>query len=122
MANDVQHITISVGALNNGLRPGPKIVSGYGGQTVHGAQIVQSAAGTQAVNLVDLGTAGIAVVGTLATLGSSVYVAGTPKDFTVGGTAYIGEGHYIGVEEINVGTTATVTVVYVQMVEGKSRS
>ncbi|MBI4496845.1 MAG: hypothetical protein HY689_02960 [Chloroflexi bacterium] len=118
MAHSIQIATIHVGALNNGLRPGFKIPSGYGGITVLAAQIFQAAAGTAAFNLVDLGTAGTAVSGTIATLGSAVFVANTPQDLTVS-TAYVAEGRYVGVEETNVGTGNAVTECYVEFLNAK---
>lgn len=100
----------NVGALNNAKRMICKVPTGVGGVTILGAEVVQSAAGTCSLNLIDLGTSGSVSGGTIATLGSAVYVANVPKAMTVS-TAFVDEGHYIGVEELNVGAAAAVTIV-----------
>jgi hypothetical protein len=114
-------ISAEVGALSNALRPifkAPADGKG-GGITILEAEATMSAAGTSALNLVDLGTTGTAVGGTIATLGSSVYVANTPKAFVVS-SAFLDGGNYLGVEEANVGAAATVTIVSVKYVMGKA--
>lgn len=116
--NDVNLLSGNVGALSNANRMIGKLPSGYGGIKVLGAQVVQSAAGTCSLNLIDLGTTGTVSGGTIATLGSAVYVANVPKAFTIS-TAFVSEGHYIGVEELNVGACATVTIVSLSFLTGK---
>lgn len=108
----------NIGALNNGLRTLVKVPTGYGGVSVVSANVVQHGAGTVALNLVNLGSAGTAVSGTIATLGSSVYVSGVPKAFTVT-TPFVDEGEWIGVEETNVGTGNAITRVSIAYLTGK---
>ena len=108
-----------VGALNNAKRALVKIPTGLGGITILGVDVIQSAAGTQTLKLVDLGTGGTAVAGTLATLTSGVAVANVPQAFTLGSSPQISEGRYLGIEEANVGTTATVTIIGISYEVGK---
>jgi hypothetical protein len=115
---DVNKIVVNTGAVSNGLRVVGFVPAVGGDVTVTDAHVMSNAAGTSAVNLVNLGAAGTAVAGTIGTLGSAVYVAGVPKAFTI--TAPIVEGGtWIGVEELNVGTTNAVTIVDVSFVMGK---
>ncbi len=118
MANDIDIFAINAGSLNNKSRPGPKVVAGHGGLTILGAQAVMNAAGTISLNLVDMGTAGTSVAGTIATQGSTVFAQNVPQAFTVT-TPVVSEGHYIGVEEKNVGTADAMTMVYVEYTDGK---
>jgi hypothetical protein len=87
------------------------------------ASYITETAGTSLVSLVDLGTAGTAVAagGTLftAAAGSSVAAAGIPNTLTVSDTAYIGDGHWFGVKEGNVGTTGAITIITFAYVLGK---
>ena len=115
---DLHVVSINVGALNNGNRPIFKIPTSLGGISIVSANAYMATAGTVALNVVQLGTAGTAVGGTLATLGSAVYAVTTPQAFTVG-TAYVGAGFWVGVEEKNVGTCAAITVVDIEYVMGK---
>jgi hypothetical protein len=115
---EVHNVSLDIGALSNGVRPIFKIPAGFGGVSVVSANVVGSAAGTSSLHLVDLGTAGTATAGTIATLGSSVYVAGVPKAFTVA-TAYVAEGHWVGVLETNVGAAPAITIVDVAYLMGK---
>ena len=117
-ANEVKYVVCNIGALSNGKRPIFKIPSGYGGISVLAVNVVASAAGTTALNLVNLGTAGTAVAGTIATKGSAVYVAGTPVAFTVA-DAYQDEGYWIGMEETNVGAAAAECIVSIAYLDGK---
>ncbi len=107
----------NVGALSNAKRMICKVPTGVGGITVLGAEIVQAAAGTCNVNLIDLGTSGSVSGGTICTLGSAVYVANVPKAMTIS-TAFVDEGHYIGVEELNVGACKAVTIVSLSYLTG----
>lgn len=121
MNGEVHSVALDIGALSNGPRAMFKVPTGFGGITVLSANVVGSAAGTTALSLCDLGTAGTllaANAGTIATLGSSVYVANTPKAFTVA-SAYVAEGHWVGVIENNVGAAPAITVVSVEYVMGK---
>lgn len=117
-ALDVNIVRFSPGAINNTARPEFKVPTAGGAISVVAADAVQFAAGTVAVNIVDMGTAGTAVAGTIATLGSAVYVSGTPKAFTIA-TAAVDAGHWIGTEEKNVGTLDATYRVSVGYVMGK---
>jgi hypothetical protein len=119
MANGPILSGFNIGALNNAPRALVKIPTGLGGITILGASVTQSAAGTQTLRLIDLGTSGTVVSGTLATLTSGVAVANVPQAFTLGSAPQISEGHYLGVEEGNVGTTATVTIIGLSYEVGK---
>lgn len=118
MSDELIPVVLDIGALANGIRAMFKVPTGFGGMTFVSGNIVGSAAGTAGLHLVDLGTAGTAVSGTIATLGSSVYVANTPKSLTVS-TAYVGEGHWVGAYEDNSGTAPAITVVSAVFLMGK---
>lgn len=111
-------VSANIGALSNANRPIFKVPTAGGGITVLGANAVLGTAGTCGLYLVDLGTAGTAIAGTIATLGSAVYTLNTPKAFTVS-TAFVDAGHFVGVKEDNSGAGATVTIVDVEYVMGK---
>ncbi len=117
MAQEVHVISTNIGALSNDKYPIALVPSGWGGITVIGGMISSHAAGTSNFNVIDLGTAGTSSEGTILTLGSSVFVADTPKKLTVS-TAFVDAGHYIGVEELNVGALNTVTLVSIAFVNG----
>lgn len=119
--NQVHVVTANIGALNNDDRPLFKCPTGYGGITVVAANVYMGGAGTVALNVVNLGSAGTAVGGTIATLGSSVYVAHVPKAFTVATTSaanFVDEGEWVGVGETNVGTCNAITRVDIEYVVG----
>lgn len=98
-------VSENIGALNNGTRPLFKVPTGYGGITIVSADVVMHAAGTIALNIVNMGAAGTAVSGTIATLGSVVYVSGVPQAFTVvAAQAFVDEAAWVAVEEKNTGT------------------
>ncbi len=115
--NNINMFSSNIGALNNAKRALVKVPTGLGGVTVLAGNAYMGAAGTVALNLVDLGTGGTAVSGTIATLGSVVYVADVPQAFTVS-TAFVDEGHWIGVEETNVGTCNATTMVDIEYLTG----
>lgn len=121
MSNTPISITGNVGALNNAKRGIWKVPSGYGGITVLGVNLVQSAVGTASVNLVNLGSSGTAVSGTIATGGTGLVAAvNVPDAFTVlAAGAFVDEGEWIGLEEKNVGALAAVSIVSVSAVAGK---
>lgn len=118
---DVNIVSNNIGALTNDFRPLFKIPSGFGGITVLDANYVTETAGTSTVQIVDLGTAGTAVAasGTIFTGGSAVAVAGIPNAMTVDDTAYIAEGHWVGVQEANTGATGAITIVTLSYLMGK---
>lgn len=118
---DVHVVTNNIGALSNDFRPLFKLPVGVGGITVLNAAYTTETAGTSSVSLVDLGTAGtaIAVGGTLFAGGSAVAAAGIPNTMTVADTAYLGDGHWMGVKEANIGTTGAITIVNLSYVMGK---
>lgn len=119
MANEVQLMTVNIGALNNAKRPIVKLPSGFGGITVLGVDVTQGGAGTQTLRLIDLGSSGTVSSGTLASLSSGVAVANVPQAFTLGSNPTIDQGKYLGIEEGNVGTTNTVTIIGISYVVGK---
>ena len=120
---DVNIVSNNIGALSNDFRPLFKLPAGFGGITVLGASYITETAGTSLVSLVDLGTAGtaVAVGGTIftAAAGSSVAAAGIPNTLTVADTAFLADGHWMGVKEANVGTTGAITIVTLSYVVGK---
>jgi hypothetical protein len=117
--NDPQLLTANIGALNNAKRTLVKVPSGGGGITILGVDVTQGGAGTQTLRLIDMGAGGTSSLGTIATLTSGVAVANQPQAFTLGSTPQISEGRYLGVEEGNVGTTHTVTIVGISYAVGK---
>lgn len=123
MANsgDVKIVATNIGALSNDFRPLFKIPSGYGGATILNANYVTETAGTSSVSIVDLGTAGTAVAtgGTIFAGGSAVAAPGVPVSMSVDDTAFIEEGHWVGVKEANVGTTGAITIVSLSYLMGK---
>jgi hypothetical protein len=115
---DPHEVTANVGALPAAagtvympifyVPTGPRI-------TVLGAFSALIPTGTCTLNLVDLGTTGYTLTGTICTLGSSgtatVYGAGTPiKGAVVSGNEVVSPGHYIGVK-CEAGTAALATIV-----------
>ncbi len=120
MANDIEIVAVNVGALSNAKRPLFKIPSGYSGMKVVAGHVVTGGAGTSTVNLIDLGTSGTAVAGTVATMTeSTVFAANAPQAFTVSATPFLEAGRWLGIEELNVGALNTVAIVSVELVAGK---
>lgn len=118
MTNVILPVSIDIGALSNGVRAIYKVPTGQGGVTFVAGNITGSAAGTSSLHLVNLGSAGTAVSSTIATLGSSVYVAGVPKALTAD-TVFVDEGEWIGAYETNVGAAPAITVVSASFLMGK---
>jgi hypothetical protein len=119
---DVNIVSCNVGALTNDFRPMFKIPAGYGGVTFLSSHFTGEGAGTSWLQLVDLGTAGTAVGGTIAQSGTAtVSVAGIPAALTLV-TAFVDEGHWVGARENNVGATNAITIVSAAYVMGKSGS
>ena len=118
---DVNIVSCNIGALTNDFRPLFKVPAGFGGITVLGAAYITETAGTSTLQLVDLGTAGTSVAsgGTIFSGGSAVAVAGVPNAMTVDDTAYLGEGHWMGVQEANTGATGAITIVTLSYFTGK---
>lgn len=123
MTNFPIAVSNNIGAISNDFRPLFKVSSGFGGITVLDASYITETAGTSRVQIVDLGTAGTAVEagGTIfqASAGSSVAAAGIPNNLSVADTAFIADGHWVGVKEANVGTTGAITIVTLNYVHGK---
>ena len=120
--NKFTNVSTNVGALTNDFRPWFKIPSGFGGITVLEASYVTESAGTSTVQLVDLGTAGTAVAaaGTIfGSAGSAVAAAGVPVTMTKADTAFVADGHWVGVQEAGVGTTGAITIVTLAYAQGK---
>ena len=118
MTLDFHASSVNIGALTNAVRPLFKVPAGLGGISVVAANVYQMAAGTVSLNLVQLGTAGTAVGGTLATLGSAVYTSGMPKPFVVT-TPFVDPNYWVGIEEKGVGTCNAITMVDIEYVVGK---
>lgn len=120
---NIDVVSNNIGALTNDFRPLFKIPTGLGGITVLEAYYITETAGTSLVSIVDLGTAGTAVAagGTIftASAGSSVAAAGIPNTLAEADTAFIGDGHWVGVKEGNVGTTGAITIVTLSYLTGK---
>ena len=116
-----KNVSNNIGALTNDFRPLFKIPAGYGGITVLEANYVSETAGTTLVQIVDLGTAGtaIAAAGTIFSSGTAVIVAGIPAEMSEADTAYVGDGHWVGVSEGNVGTTGVISIVELSFLYGK---
>lgn len=119
---DVNVVSINVGALSNDYRPIFKVPAEGGGITVLEGHYLTETAGTSLVRLVDLGTGGTALAGTILYKGSAVYVAGVPQELVTAGAdgAFVDAGHWIGVEEGNVGTTGAISIVTLSYVMGKA--
>jgi L-2-hydroxyglutarate oxidase LhgO len=115
---DFHTVSANIGALNNANRPIFKLPTEGGGVTVLACHALFGGAGTAALNLVDMGIAGTSVSGTIATKGSAAYTANTPMAFTVS-TGFVDAGHWIGVQETNVGTCNVVSIVAISYVHGK---
>lgn len=115
---DVKSVSVNIGALSNTYRPLFKVPSAGGGITVIDVNYSQAGAGTTALNLVDLGTAGTATAGTIATKGSAVYAANVPQSFTLS-TAFVEAGHWVGIAEANVGAANAVSIISLSYVQGK---
>lgn len=111
-------LVANIGVITNANLPLFKIPTGFGGLTVLGMQETFLTAGTAQLYLVDMGTAGTAVAGTIATGGGTAHAAKTPVAATIN-TAFVDEGHYIGIKEGNVGSTVTVTEVAISYAWGK---
>lgn len=118
---DVGFISNNVGALTNDFRPMFKIPAGFGGITFLNVHVTGEGAGTSWLQLVDLGTSGTAVSTILATSGTAVSVAGIPQALTIS-TAFVDEGHWVGIKEANIGATNAITIVSAAYVMGKSGS
>lgn len=114
---DVNIVSTEIGALSNALSPICRVPTYGGGITVLAADIISRAAATTGLYLVDLGTGGTAVNGTIATfagtLAAKVPAAGTLV------TAFVEGGRYIGVKEDNIGAANAVTNVTFSYVMGK---
>jgi len=117
MAGQFAAFSANVGAIDNALRPLIKIPTGYGGVTLLNTAIISAAAATTGLALVDLGTAGTAVSGTLATYAGTLVLA-VPNTGTIS-TAKVDDGHWIGLKETNAGTANAVTLVNLAYVLGE---
>jgi hypothetical protein len=119
---DVNIVSNNVGALTNDFRPMFKIPTGYGGATFLNAHVTGEGSGTSYLQLVDLGTAGTAIGGTIAKSGTAtVSVAGIPAELTLV-TAFVDEGHWVGARENNVGATNAITIFSCAYIMGKAGS
>ena len=116
---DVNIISNNIGALTNDFRPMFKIPADGGGVTFLSAHSIQEGAGTTSLHLVDLGTAGTAVAGTILSAGSLVSVAGVPAEMATVGTVFVDAGHWVGAKEANVGATNAITIISASYVMGK---
>jgi len=118
--NEVYIMTVGIGALSNTTRPAFKVPAAYGGITIVGAQCTQGAAGTTSLALVEMGSAGTAVSGTLGTWGT-VFALNTPLAATLtAASCFIDAGNYVGVKEVGVGAADTVSIVAIEYIMGKA--
>lgn len=118
MSDEVMIVSNNVGALTNDFRPMFKVPSFGGGITFLSAHVTGEGAGTSWLQLVDLGTSGTAVSGTIANAGTVVSVAGVPQALTLV-TAFVDAGHWVGARENNVGATNAITIFSASYVMGK---
>ena len=119
MANsfDVNIVSTEIGALSNANRVIAYLPAEGGGITVLAAHASMAAAATSSLYLVDMGTAGTAISGTIGSFGGT-FAANTPRAATIS-TAFVDGGHYIGVREDNVGAANAVTNVSFAYVMGR---
>jgi hypothetical protein len=114
---DVNMYGANIGALSNANATLIKVPAGGGGITVLGANVHSRAAATTSLYLVDMGTAGTAIAGTIAAFPGTV-AAADPNEGTLV-TAFVEGGHWIGVKEDNDGAANAVTVVSFSYLMGK---
>lgn len=110
--------SVNIGATSNAIRTLFKIPAGYGGVTFISANYTNPGVGTSWLTLADLGTAGTAVSKTIASGGTAVSAAGVPAALTIS-SAFVDEGHWIGVVENNIGTTNAISMIDVAYLTGK---
>lgn len=115
---DVNIVSTEIGALSNAIRPLFKVPSAGGGITVLDVNFSQAGAGTTALNLVNLGSGGTSVAGTIASKGSAVYAANVPQSFTLV-DGFVDGGEWVGIQETNVGAANTVSIISLSYVMGK---
>jgi len=106
----------NVGALSNGSRAMAQLPATGGAITVLNANVVSGGAGTTSLYLVDMGTAGTSVSGTIASFPGTV--AAGPNTGTLV-TAVVEGGHWIGIYEANAGAANAVTVPSFSYLMGK---
>lgn len=114
---DVKIVSTEIGALSNANRVIAYLPAAGGGITVLGAHAAMAAAATTGLYLVDMGTAGTSIAGTIASFGGT-FAVNTPRAGSLV-TAFVDAGHYIGVKEDNVGAANAVTNVSFAYVMGK---
>lgn len=101
-----------------------KVPTGYGGVTILNAYADADSAGTLALYLVNYGTSGTAVGGTIAGNASgtaAVWVAGTPKELVVtAAQAFVDEGEVVKLKKVesasgnDLGAQSSVVINYVE--------
>lgn len=114
MSLEIHSVAVNVGAISNENRPIFKVPSDNqgGGITVLSAFAVLDGAGTTSLDLVNLGSSGTVLGGTIAAKGSAVYTAAAPESFTVqSANEFVDAGEWVGVRENNVGAGDAVTIV-----------
>lgn len=114
---DVNIATTNIGALSNSSVALLKVPAAGGGITILGADVHSRAAATTSLYLVDMGTAGTAVAGTIATFAGTLSATAPNAGTLV--TAFVEGGRYIGVKEGNTGAANAVTIVSFSYVMGK---
>ena len=114
---DVHIVSTEIGALSNANRVIAYLPASGGGITVLSAIASMGGAATTGLYLVDMGTAGTSIAGTIASFGGT-FAANTPRSGTLV-TAFVDDGRYIGVKEDNVGAANAVTNVSFAYVTGK---
>ena len=112
MSQDIQIVTFSLDALNNGNRLGFQVPTSYGGINIQSAAL--HVEGTANVTLITMTNAGTpAVSGTIAAAVGGTATAGVPYAFTITDGGVDG-GEWVAAQENNIGTPtrAHVTVSY----------
>lgn len=120
MGDRIGFVSAEVGALSNGTCAIFKVPTGYGGVRIIGAQYVDSGAGTSWLSVGAGGTAGTAVVTTIAAGGTVVNSANVPNILALtAANCYVAEGHNVVVKENNIGALGTRCLVEVSFLYGK---
>ena len=102
MSQDIQIVTFSFDALNNGTRLGFQVPTAYGGITIQSAGV--DITGTANVTLVTMSNVGTpAANGTVGAAVGGTATAGVPYAFTIS-DGWVDGGEWVGLQENNIGT------------------
>lgn len=114
---DVGFVSVNIGALSNDSVALFKVPAEGGGISVLNAAVHSRAAATTSLYLVDMGTAGTAVGGTIASFAGTLSATAPNAGTLV--TAFVEGGHWIGIKEGNAGAANAVTIVSFSHLQGK---